>query len=291
MRGEQEQGQQKQRQQVWQWDPGAREWVDNDRVPVSDRGFRYGMALFETALIYRRAPVLLRDHITQMFSYADSLQWPLPTGALLGIPSYLKQRREHLPEHGILRIHLTAGDGLFGARPGQPRLLVSCHAGAPPKPLEQCRPLRVTARTLSHTQGFPNAFGFKSHNYWHNLQMRTYAALFGCDEALISGNDGSVSSFSRGNLFLVRGSRLITSPLSSGARPGVVRNWLMDRYVVEHDEPLTLDDLFNADEMFLTNSGVGIWPAASLSGRRYYATSKGSAIAARWREFLDSLVE
>ncbi len=273
---------------ILQWDPETHGWRDDEKIAVSDRGFRYGMAVFETFLIANRHPVLLQDHLTNLFGFGRSLNWPLPSGGLLSLPHHLRGMAGDLPDWAVGRIHLTAGDGAFGSPPAQCRLLLTLQSSAPLPPVDRLRPLHVTARTLAHTQGFPGAFGFKSHNYWHNLQMQNYGKLYGCEEVLLSGNDGSISSFSRGNLFALKGRLLHTPPLDSGARPGAMRAWLKERYRVEEDTPLYLDDLYDADELFLSNSVAGVVPVRSLNGHRFYAGQKSLRLAEKWRDFLKS---
>jgi para-aminobenzoate synthetase/4-amino-4-deoxychorismate lyase len=86
------------------------------------------------------------------------------------------------------------------------------------------------------------------------------AAARGFDEALMLNREGGVADGSRNSVFLPRGERLITPPLSAGALPGVLRAGLIasGRAI---EGALDLIDFQNAGGWFLGNSLHGLRPA------------------------------
>jgi branched-subunit amino acid aminotransferase/4-amino-4-deoxychorismate lyase len=75
-----------------------------------------------------------------------------------------------------------------------------------------------------------------------------------------------VASAARGNIFWRRGDRLFTPGHESGCRRGVVRGFVLARREVEEGS-FPLDDVLEADEIFLTNSMRGIVSARTVEGR------------------------
>lgn len=98
------------------------------------------------------------------------------------------------------------------------------------------------------------------------------AARAGYDEAIMLNSDGTLSEASSSNVFLVRAGKLITPPVSDNILEGITRDAVM---TLAHEE-LHLDveertvgrtELYVADEMFLTGTGVQIEPVAEVDGR------------------------
>ncbi len=86
----------------------------------------------------------------------------------------------------------------------------------------------------------------------------------GFDEAIILNSRGDIAEGSRSNIFLVKAKVLFTPALSCGCLAGVTRRVAMDlakKYNIEVCEgKFTMRDFYAADEVFLTNSLMGIMP-------------------------------
>lgn len=93
-----------------------------------------------------------------------------------------------------------------------------------------------------------------------------------CSEVLRIGPHGYWTEGTVSNLFLVKGGRLLTPPTWLGVLEGVTRAAVFKaarRIRIEVQEvPLTRHDLFNAEEAFLTNVLMGIFPVREVDGRR-----------------------
>ena len=75
--------------------------------------------------------------------------------------------------------------------------------------------------------------------------------------------------------------RLSTPARSCGCRTGVIREWVITRRKVE-ERRLQREDVLNADEIFLTNSWIGVMPVATLEGRPLGPRSVGPKLAAEF---------
>ncbi|MEY4641207.1 MAG: hypothetical protein RLZZ227_1201, partial [Pseudomonadota bacterium] len=84
-------------------------------------------------------------------------------------------------------------------------------------------------------------------------------------EGLMLDVDGYVTEGTRSNLFFVRGGRLHTPDLSRCGIAGIMRQVLLQRYGDNAETGFyTLADLHLADEVFVSNSVIGVWPLLSL---------------------------
>ncbi|WP_242529315.1 aminotransferase class IV [Methylacidimicrobium sp. B4] len=106
---------------------------------------------------------------------------------------------------------------------------------------------------------------FKTLSYLTHWQARRAVAS---DEALLCNERGEIASGACSNLFWVCGQSIFTPAPEAGCRAGVVRGWVMGRCkVVEGCFPLaTLEE---AEEIFLTNSWIGIMPVNRYLGRAF----------------------
>ncbi len=164
---------------------------------------------------------------------------------------------------GFARIYVTAGDGD-----------VSTHATAMAVCL--CLPSRAFCAKSTRMMAYklarhrephaPILGGLKTANYWANLIALQKARQRGCDESLLFNNGGELISASMANVFIVQGGKIKTPAATSGARTGVLREWVMRKRPVGQGR-ITEDDLGQVDEIFLTSSWLGVMPVTALEGR------------------------
>ena len=86
----------------------------------------------------------------------------------------------------------------------------------------------------------------------------------GFEEAIILNKRGEITEGSRSNIFLVKNNELFTPGVSCGCLPGITRQVIFDlakeNNIKCSQDRLTIKDLDNCDEAFLTNSLMGVMP-------------------------------
>ena len=115
--------------------------------------------------------------------------------------------------------------------------------------------------------------GIKSLNYLDHVLSREEAKSRDFDEAVVLNERGEIVSATMANLFWVRNGTLHTPALSTGALAGITRECVIE-IANKHFIPLLegiyeMPDLTDADEIFLTSSGVGVAPVTTFDFRRY----------------------
>lgn len=240
------------------WLRAGNAFVPCDAIPISDRGFRHGMAVFESLPVLRGAPLFLPQHCERLRAACAD------TGLLAAIPAWTEFEAllRGVPFDAFARIYVTAGDGGVSGSTEHGRVFVFAEPQARHQTFSNDG-YRLATHPAPHTPLFP---GLKTANYWANIAALRRARENQCDEALLFHPDGSLISACMANVFIVRNGKFETPSISSGARPGVIREWVMRRRSVA-ERHITPGDLRGAGELFITNSRLGIMPAASLDGR------------------------
>lgn len=251
----------------WLWED--RRFVSATSVPLSDRGFRYGMSVFESLRVTRGEAEFFDKHRTRLVQACAEREIALDESALDQMPTLCAAGARS----GFARIYVTAGDGAPSAPAEEPRVLVFIEDRTPPGPDD------VWEITL-HDESYHAPFGgLKTANYWFNCDALARARRRGFEEALLFNDRAELVSACCANIFLVHDDRLLTPPRSSGCRAGVIREWVSDRRKVE-ERRLRREDVVNADEIFLTNSWIGVMPVATVEGRPLGPRSLGPRLAA-----------
>jgi branched-subunit amino acid aminotransferase/4-amino-4-deoxychorismate lyase len=255
------------------------EWQTGAAIPASDRGFRFGMSVFETIAIRASRPLLPGAHVERLARAVARAGFTPPAAWRGAVAAFLE--RPAINE-GVVRIYVTAGDGAPAAPSGASR--VAALAEEMPIPADAS----IAACTAALVQvpdpgALPSA---KTGNYWQNILALAEAARLGCDEAIRVSAAGKIIGASMANLFLVRDGRLETPDLASGARDGAVRAWVIGRFDVRCG-PVDAAALDSASECFLTNSRIGIRAIASIGSRRLGPPALAGAI---WRAYRESVV-
>jgi len=108
--------------------------------------------------------------------------------------------------------------------------------------------------------------GLKTGNYWANVFAFREGIARKHNETLLFTPAGHLISGCMTNVFIVVGGKVKTPALSTGARAGVVREWVMERLEVE-EGLVTRAEVEEAEEIFLTSSWLGVMPGATLEER------------------------
>lgn len=257
-------------------------------LPLTDRGFRYGMSVFESLRVNAvSGPEFFDKHFSRLIQACAEREIAVDEAALTAAEAVLRDPknwkallREHAgqtpapapkppaaksktavePSAGFARIYVTAGDGGPAAPAGQPRIYVFIEPRTPPGPDDSWE-------VGLHDETYQPPFGgLKTANYWFNCDALTQVRRRRFDEALLFNDRAEVVSACCANVFVVRDDRISTPPRSSGCRAGVIREWVIGRRKVE-ERRLRREDIVNADEIFLTNSWIGVMPVATVEGR------------------------
>ncbi len=245
---------------------------ESELIPVSDRGFQYGDGLFETLLVENGEPQFLDRHLERLRIGCERLKIEFPGGEVLSQEAFRISRPS---ESAILKIMVTRGCGGRGFRiPDSihPTRVLSIHPG-PDYPVDfQTRGIR-TILCKNRLGINPSLAGLKHMNRLEQILARSEWASPEIQEGLMLDSDGNVIEGTMSNLFLVRNGALRTPDLSRCGVAGILRSLVLEiarsNRIGIGIEAITLDDLEKADEIFVTNCVIGLWPVVEFEQKVY----------------------
>ena len=238
---------------AWQWH--GHEFVRSETVPITDRGFRYGMALFESLRVRQGEPLFLDEHLCRLREACAQRHFPIAEEALAAVGNALRRAGED----GFARIYITGGDGMAASPPEACRVYVMLE--------ERARSAHEAFHVgLSPELHQPLFGGLKTGNYWLNIDVLQRGYQHGKQEMLLFNEHAELISACMANVFLVHGETLSTPSHACGAREGVVRAWVKERRRVR-ERSLFAEDVKTASEVFITNSWLGVMPVNEVEGR------------------------
>ena len=246
----------------------------NARVSVLDHGFLYGDGVFEGIRSYNGRLFRLSEHIDRLFCSAKAILLAIPMARQEIQLAVLATCRRDRMRDGYVRLVVTRGPGSLGLNPSHCKhpsvIVIAGKIQLYPAELYQ-RGLKII--TVPTTRNLNSALdpAIKSLNYLNNILAKIEAQNGGCDEAIMLNAQGYVAECTGDNIFMVKGGRLFTPPLSAGALHGITRGVVLElareNGIAVSESNLTRYDLFNADECFLTGTGAEIIPAVQIDGR------------------------
>lgn len=257
------------------------DFLDSDRVSVSDRGFTYGDGLFETLRIVRgRAPLWPR-HAERLRAGCERLRIPSPD--LDAVRDEVLRLAEGLDD-AVARVTLTRGPGARGYAPpasADQTLVVSVS----PLALDAAASIDGIVLRLCTTRLAiqPLLAGLKHLNRLEQVIARGEWDDPSIAEGLMLDTDGDLVCATAANLFAVFGGQLATPPVDRCGVAGVARaEVLAVRDVAEARlNPVRLEE---ADEVFLTSAVRGILPVRVFGTRSWQPGPVTRALQAHWRD-------
>ncbi|MBX5476905.1 MAG: D-amino acid aminotransferase [Clostridia bacterium] len=239
-------------------------------VHVEDRGLLFADGVYEVIRVYGGRPFALDEHFERLERSASLMRLPLPKPvAELKAAALETLDRSGLKEATIY-VEVTRGGGgprnhAFPADPRPTVFMIAREAKTPSPALYENGARLVTV----------------PDRRWHMCHVKSIGLFLNClakQEALEAGADDAlfvrgavVTEASSANFMAVWGGELRTHPESEWILPGITRRVVLDLAreagipVVER--AFTLDELWSADEAFITGTTTEVLPVVQVDGR------------------------
>lgn len=256
--------------------------ADDARVSVFDRGFLYGDSVFEVYRTYGGVPFAEKAHLERLARSAERLMIPMP----VSVDTLSAEVRATLDAAGegswYVRVVITRGTGPLTYDPStatEPLRVVIVTPLSPPPVEYYERGIAVAVLSASRPTDDPRAAGAKASNYLANLLAVHEAKQKGAQEALMVGKEGQILEGASSNIFIVKDGKARTPEPQPGMLVGITRATVLEAASsegirVEQGE-IRPDDLFAADEAFITSSIREVMPVVSAEGRQIGAGVPG----------------
>lgn len=256
----------------------------NDRIaPAEEMLFRPGQlgllagwGVFTTLRIYDGVPFAWERHWARMVRDAALIhvEMPFDSGATRTLLGELIERNAEPEASMRLCIFRSQGGMWEGPGSGHASDLVAFSKGVKP----WADTVKLTVMHNGRHAASPFA-GTKTLSWAHNLTMVEKAHQHGFDEAILLNERGMVAECTSANIFAVQNGVTYTPPLHAGPLPGVTRAVMLAELdpntcpVEEKD--LRIEDLYEAEEVFITSSTRELLPVARIGERDLPAAKEG----------------
>lgn len=264
---------------------------ESAQLPADDRGLQYGDGLFETCMLRRGRIELWPQHLDRLIAGCQRLGIPAPDPIQLGteLRSLCAGRND-----GLIKLIITRGSGGRGYRPPTapvPRTIWQLHPG-PVYPAEYA----VQGVRLHHCHSRlsqnPRLAGIKHLNRLEQVLARAEWSDPAIPEGLLQDSVGNWIEGTMSNLFVVRDGALLTPDLSRCGVAGVMRDQILalaaEQGIASHITDIDTATLDAADELFISNSVMRIWPVRALGDRPYPPGALTHGLAGTLAERLDA---
>ena len=249
--------------------------IDKATVSVLDRGFTYGDGLFETMRSYSGKIFKLECHLERLLQSARSIFIDLPmTKNEIRSAINASIRLNRFP-NSIVRITITRGKQDSG---------ININYNTPPTVVIFARPLEKIPKKIYKNgvgiklfknsgiqiQGVPNQI--KSCNYLSNILLRERAIKDGCFDSILLDHNNIITEGTISNIFIINNNQLKTPLVNEFVLSGITRQVVLDicreNSISFMEDTITEKNILEADEIFLTNSVIGVLPVSQINHRK-----------------------
>ena len=244
------------------------------RVSVFDRGFLYGDSVFEVFRTYGGVPFAQREHLERLERSANRLMIPMPV-SLQTLSSEVAATLDAAGEgEWYVRVVVTRGTGPLTYDPSTAReplrVIIAAPVSLPPVEHYE-RGIAVTLLHASRPTDDERASGAKASNYLANLLAVHEAKQKGAQEALVLGRRGQILEGASSNLFIVTEGKVLTPEPQPGILVGITRATVLAaaraQGIEAAETTVRPEDLYGADEAFITSSIREVMPVVAADGR------------------------
>jgi branched-chain amino acid aminotransferase len=239
--------------------------IDSDKATVSatDTGLLYGMGLFETMRACNGTVFVLDDHLKRLFTSAKELSITNTYNKKFIKDAIHQTLEANQLKEARLRLTLTNGPVAADDNEPAPTLLITATEFVPYPSEYYQKGVMVVLCPYKQNITDP-VFGNKTTSYMSRMLALKSAHQKRAAEALWFTTDNRLAEGCISNAFIVKDSALFTPTLNTPILPGIARKTVMDlasqSTIRCYEKDLTINDLLDADEIFLTNVIMQVMP-------------------------------
>ena len=267
-------------------EPVEKIWMDGKFVAWSDanvhiltHSLHYGLAAFEGIRCYKgksgSAIFRLQEHVDRLFDSAHIGMMAMPYDRQQIAEAIIETVRVNRLDACYIRPLVYIGYGAMGVHPGNNPIQVAIAVwrwGAYLGEDALANGMRACVSSFTrHHVNVSMTKGKISGYYVNSIMAKREAKAAGFDEAIMLDAEGYVSEGTGENVFIVRRGKLKTTPLTS-VLEGITRNSVIElareRKLVVVEERFTRDEMYVADEVFVTGTAAELTPVREIDNRR-----------------------
>lgn len=235
-----------------------------------DNGFYFGEGLFETMLVYNNNILFLKEHIERM---NEGLK-------IIGIEKKIEEKEaiEALKKlkctEGVLKLAVSEKNNIFTLRKNNYTEDM------------YNRGFRLKISKLKRNK-YSTITYLKSLNYLDNILEHRKCKEEGYDEVLFFNSDNEITEGSVSNIFFIKDNTIYTPSVDCGLLNGTIRKYMLKNHTVVEGK-FGNKELMEADEVFLTNSVMGIMRVSKIEKKIFQEKKVICDIMSDYRGYVES---
>jgi branched-chain amino acid aminotransferase len=251
---------------------GIMQPIEKTRLSPGQAGLLAGWGLFTTLRVFHGVPFEFERHWRRLARDAERTRVPFPFDAERVRAQVMELVRANEVVEGTARIYAIYNKfGFWQSDEAAPQVdLLLYTAGLP----AHNEPGRLDLREHGRHAASPLA-GVKVTSWLNNVWSLAVAQERGFNEVVMLNERGEAAECTAANLFCVRRGTVETPPLSAGCLEGVTRGLLLELApqagVPMVERTLLPEDLFSADEIFITSTNRSLLGIGEIAGHTYEA--------------------
>ncbi len=262
-------------------------------VDPEDRGYLFGDGIYEVVFVYNRKPFGFDEHFARFEQSAQKLELSMPydistfkhlTDELIVKNNvvngmvYIQMTRGVAPRNHLYERNMQSVVTGFAKSVSLDSIAASQSSGIQTYLTDDIRWLRCDIKSL---------------NLLGNVMAKRKAADYDCQEA-IQHRDGTVTEGSSSNVFIVKDGTLKTHPATNLILNGITRQLVLkiaeDNRVPVVEEAFSVEELLNADEVFITSTTMEVTPVVKLLGTKEQSYQIGPVTTKLQKNFKQVIV-
>jgi branched-chain amino acid aminotransferase len=243
--------------------------VEQTRFSPGQGGLLTGWGLFTTLRVVEGIPFAFERHWKRLHRDAQRTHCPFPFDEATVHQQMDELLRANQVREGAARIYMIYNNaGFWRSDEKFPEVdLLLTSAGLP----TYREPSRLAVREHGRHAASPLA-GVKTTAWLNNVWCLYEAQKAGYDEVVLLNERGEVAECTAANIFCAREGKVFTPPLASGCLEGVTRGILLETGaqtgVTVEERTLRPEDLYSADEVFLSSTNRNLLAVGEIAGHR-----------------------
>jgi branched-chain amino acid aminotransferase len=265
-------------------------------ISVFDRGLLFGDSVYEATLVKNKKALFWKEHLDRLHLSAQMIGLPI-TVSEETLQLWTKSILQNINTNAshLLRLVVTRGSGAVNLAPSKDIMNTVIFYATPLHYPEHWYKVglryAVSERKRNHPQALdPKA---KTGNYLNSQLALMDGKALGFDDAVLLNQEGFVTEGSTNNIWIVKDNALITPHLKHGLLKGITRDKILELAKIKgwscREADISLDDLYSAQESFMTSSTKGVVPIVSYNNKNVGSGVPG-ALTLSVREAYESLV-
>ena len=247
---------------------------DEAFISIFDHGFLFGDSIYEVVCTNKGNPCFLDEHLNRLYASASGISLKIPhspTEIKKQIQITLDSAKNH---ESYIRIIVTRGVGEVDIDPSScfnPNIIILVKE-IPQISIESYeKGISVALVSIKRNSRDSLNPAVKTGNYLNNVLARIEAKRMDAEDAIMGNSMGQLTEGTTSNLFFVKEGRLLTPIKECGILSGITREKIIQlankNSIALKEGKWPSEDLFKAEEIFLSGTVKKIIPVTVLDGR------------------------